>query len=590
MDLGPRVSKRRWGLTPKRPRWQLSRKTRNVAVLTIGSLTGLVAVQLHNAWRQHAAALALAELPKCTCRLEYDGDPAVSHAPLSWLRRRYLGAYGRNVIAADLRFHNMVDAEHGVPGPGDALLAPIGRFLNLERLSIRGSQFGDTSCAFLRSLTKLKQLYVVGSSALSQESMASVASLENLESLHLIATSVPDAGLAHLRNLRRLKVLDFCFSQISDDGLQHLKGLHQLESLGLQGTRVSDAAVEKLNSMPSLVAVTLSRSSFSHAALARLEPEEGSWSGLGFVLASLDEPTDAGFVGTPLTDVIEFFKAKHEVQIQLDLRALAGPGVSAAMPITHRARGTTLAASLDQILGPLGLTHALRHEVLLITANKSRPHVAGFSPADWKPIPKKLADALDDITECDFYDQPLVDIVDYLRAKHDVEIQIDQQALARAGVSPETPISIDVRGIKLASALALILEPLGLTYAPRYEVLLITSNPLPPHIEVPEPASRELPPTLAAALDTQTELDVTDQPLQDVIENIKRSHALDLRINKEAFAAAGRPTDLAVTICVRNVSLRSVLALVSNEHDLWCKLEGESLVIEPWACRAVFCR
>jgi internalin A len=660
-----------------------------------------------------------------------------------------------------------------VPGPGDATLAPIGRFLNLERLSLSFSQLGDNGCTFLRTLTNLKQLVIVGTTALSQESMANLANLENLESLHLVATSVPDAGLTHLRNLRRLKVLDLSSSQISDDGLQHLKDLRQLESLSLQGTsvtgrgfvalkqmsalkkqdlarsrmsdeglaslprltalvgldlektcvtdaglthlaklpalielnltetavsdaglvwlgkltrlrsldlcgtkvrgleltrlagltdlrhldlsatpltvsglrrlpaapklaslspggthitdagfadfrrfqglmrlwlagtevsdaalaeidklprleyldlsgiRVTDAAVEILNSMPSLVAVTLSKSSFSHAALAGLEPDECSWRRFGIVLAALDETTDAEFAGTPLSDVIEFFRTKHDVQILLDQRALAGKGVSAAMPITHRASGATLAASLDQILGPLGLKHVFHHEVLLITADKSRPHVEGFSPADWKPIPKKLADALDDVTQCGLDDQPLVDIVEYFRALHDVEIQIDHRALAQANVSPETPISIDVRGIQLASALALILEPLGLTYAPRYEVLLITSNPLPLHIEVPEPANQELSPTLAAALEAQTELDVTDQPLDDFIEHIRRAHPLDLRINKEAFAAAGRPTDVEVTIFVRNVSLRSVLALVSNELDLSCKLEGESLVIEP---------
>ena len=88
----------------------------------------------------------------------------------------------------------------------------------------------------------------------------------------------------------------------------------------------------------------------------------------------------------------------------------------------------------------------------------------------------KILEALDDKTEVDFAEQPLSDVVDYLRQRHGIEIQLDKKALTDAGVGSEVPITRTIKGITLRSALKLLLSELDLTYVLRHEVLMITSK------------------------------------------------------------------------------------------------------------------
>lgn len=88
----------------------------------------------------------------------------------------------------------------------------------------------------------------------------------------------------------------------------------------------------------------------------------------------------------------------------------------------------------------------------------------------------KIAMALNEKTELDFADQPLSDVVDYLKQRHDIEIQLDYKALTEAGVGTDTPITRTIKGITLESALDLMFSQLGLAWVIHDEVLLITSK------------------------------------------------------------------------------------------------------------------
>jgi hypothetical protein len=92
------------------------------------------------------------------------------------------------------------------------------------------------------------------------------------------------------------------------------------------------------------------------------------------------------------------------------------------------------------------------------------------------PNESRILAALDEKTELDFADQPLTDVIDYLKQRHDIEIQLDQKALTDAGVGTDTPITRSIKGITLRSALKLLLSELDLTYIIRNEVLMITSK------------------------------------------------------------------------------------------------------------------
>jgi len=91
------------------------------------------------------------------------------------------------------------------------------------------------------------------------------------------------------------------------------------------------------------------------------------------------------------------------------------------------------------------------------------------------PTERKILSELKKPTELDFVDTPLSEVVNYLKDRHQIEIELDQRALQDVGVDTNTPITKSLRGISLRSALRLLLRELDLTYVIKDEVLLITT-------------------------------------------------------------------------------------------------------------------
>ncbi len=89
---------------------------------------------------------------------------------------------------------------------------------------------------------------------------------------------------------------------------------------------------------------------------------------------------------------------------------------------------------------------------------------------------EKIYRELGNSTDLEFADTPLSDVVDYIKSKHDIEIQLDPKGLTDAAVDPSAPVTKSVKGISLRSALRLILEEFDLTYVVQDEVLKITSK------------------------------------------------------------------------------------------------------------------
>jgi hypothetical protein len=92
------------------------------------------------------------------------------------------------------------------------------------------------------------------------------------------------------------------------------------------------------------------------------------------------------------------------------------------------------------------------------------------------PVEQKIRAALSDPTTLEFIETPLKDVVDYLKDLHGMEIQFDHKALDAAGVSSDTPVTRNLKGVRLCSALKLMLRDLELTYVVRDDVLQITSR------------------------------------------------------------------------------------------------------------------
>ena len=75
-----------------------------------------------------------------------------------------------------------------------------------------------------------------------------------------------------------------------------------------------------------------------------------------------------------------------------------------------------------------------------------------------------------------FDEAPLKEVIDEIRQLIEINIVIDKLGLEEVGATTNSPVSIDLNGIKLKSILNLMLEPLDLDYTIQDDVLKITST------------------------------------------------------------------------------------------------------------------
>jgi hypothetical protein len=89
-------------------------------------------------------------------------------------------------------------------------------------------------------------------------------------------------------------------------------------------------------------------------------------------------------------------------------------------------------------------------------------------------IEKVLGSALTS-TGFEFNDAPLEKVVGLIQETYQIPVQLDRASLEEIGVDRHEPVTITVHNVSLRSALRLMLEPLGLTYIIKNEVLCITT-------------------------------------------------------------------------------------------------------------------
>ncbi len=91
------------------------------------------------------------------------------------------------------------------------------------------------------------------------------------------------------------------------------------------------------------------------------------------------------------------------------------------------------------------------------------------------PAEERLSRALADPTNFDFAGISLSDAITYLKDLHGIEIQFDRKILQDEGVDLDVPVTRQLSGISLRSALRLLLGEFDLSYMIENEVLLITT-------------------------------------------------------------------------------------------------------------------
>lgn len=105
----------------------------------------------------------------------------------------------------------------------------------------------------------------------------------------------------------------------------------------------------------------------------------------------LERPTTVDFVETPLLAVLEFLKDTHQIDIEVDQRALDDLGIAIDTPITRELTDVSLRAVLDLILHDLDLTYRIDSEVLIVTSleeAETQLEVVIYPVGDLLPTPQ----------------------------------------------------------------------------------------------------------------------------------------------------------------------------------------------------------
>lgn len=82
---------------------------------------------------------------------------------------------------------------------------------------------------------------------------------------------------------------------------------------------------------------------------------------------ALDDTTTLEFVATPLQDVVDYLKDLHQIEIQIDSKALEDAGQATDTPVDRNLKGVSLRSALKLMLGSMDLTYVVKNEVLMIT-------------------------------------------------------------------------------------------------------------------------------------------------------------------------------------------------------------------------------
>src|SRR5690606_34167417 len=88
----------------------------------------------------------------------------------------------------------------------------------------------------------------------------------------------------------------------------------------------------------------------------------------------------------------------------------------------------------------------------------------------------RIQESLNRQVSLHFTDAPLEQVVREIAMGANINAMLDGPGISEEGVHADTPITINVEGIRMKSALNLILKPLNLDYTIEDEVLKITSR------------------------------------------------------------------------------------------------------------------
>lgn len=233
-------------------------------------------VWLNGAKISDQGALTLLEFPSITS-LDL-GDTAVTEAALVpilrchkhldtiWLEGTATGDAVLEVLGGTATLVNLSIDRTKVTDQG---LAHLARLPELNDLDLSHTAVGDAGIAHLAACPKLTTL-ALGFTQVTDAGLEHLARMPELQELVLNGTPIRGPGLKHLAAARHLTSVSFNHSQLGDEGLEHIAAIKSLTLISLTGTHVTDAGLAKLETAKQLTHIYVGDTLATPEGIARL--------------------------------------------------------------------------------------------------------------------------------------------------------------------------------------------------------------------------------------------------------------------------------------------------------------------------------
>ena len=156
----------------------------------------------------------------------------------------------------------------------DDLLAQLTSQSGIKTLLLHGTQATDEGLKHIGKMTSIEALYFWDATSITDAGVAHLAGLKNLKRIHISRSQITDKSLVLLSRLPMIEELSLQEGHFSDNGFLRLKGQNTLEQLatGRGSFEVTDAGLIHLKEFKNLTLVDLQNSKVTAGA----RPLEGN--------------------------------------------------------------------------------------------------------------------------------------------------------------------------------------------------------------------------------------------------------------------------------------------------------------------------
>jgi secreted protein with Ig-like and vWFA domain len=178
-------------------------------------------------------------------------------------------------------------------------------------------------------------------------------------------------------------------------------------------------------------------------------------------LSALGRKSSVEAIERPLADILAQLGKNSGIEIQIDQQALNTAGIDAQTPTTWNLNDVKLQSILKLVLGDLELSYIVKNDAIVVT-----------TPQEVKRRLSGVANALAATTDVVADEESLFDVLDDLKQRHHVEIQIDR-AVMDDNFHPS--VTVDAKNVPLAQALQTVLASQQLDFTIDGDTIMVTS-------------------------------------------------------------------------------------------------------------------